>query len=143
MGYDIHITRKDQWFDDEGPEIALAEWTAYVTGDPEMRLDGYAQAKNGSGDTLRVENEGLSLWLGYSGHQDNGNMAWFDFRRGSIIVKNPDAEILKKMWSIAQALSAKVQGDEGELYGVDGSVVDAQHPVAVGINSKKPWWKVW
>jgi hypothetical protein len=129
MGYDIHITRKDLWFDNDGPEIELTEWIAYVNGDAEMRLDGFAEAMSGSGETLQVEGEGLSVWLGYSGHQENGNMAWFDFRRGSIVVKNPDTEVLKKMWSIATALSAKVQGDESELYGIDGNAVDAQSPV--------------
>jgi hypothetical protein len=143
MGYDIYITRKNLWFDDEGSEIELTEWIAYVTGDAEMRLDGFAETMSNSGDTLRVESEGLSVWLGYSGHQENGNMAWFDFRRGNIVVKNPDTEILKKMWSIATALSAKVQGDEGELYDVGGNAVDEQPPVSVGVNSKKPWWKVW
>jgi hypothetical protein len=37
------------------------------------------------------------------------------------VVKNPDTEILKKMWLIAQSLGAKVQGDDGETYGEDGS----------------------
>jgi len=31
-------------------------------------------------------------------------------------VKNPDDEIIRKMWSIAQALSARVQGDDSETY---------------------------
>jgi hypothetical protein len=35
-------------------------------------------------------------------------------------VKNPDTEILQKMWSLAQPLSAKVQGDDGELYDSSG-----------------------
>ena len=30
-------------------------------------------------------------------------MAWFDHYRGQIIVKNPDEEILEKMYLIAQA----------------------------------------
>ncbi|WP_207000839.1 hypothetical protein [Trinickia mobilis] len=122
MGYDIHITRKENWFDDE-PQINLEEWKALVASDTEMRLDGYAEAKVGSGAILRVEREGLSVWKAYSGHGANGNMAWFSFRGGDIVVKNPDAEILAKMWKIAQKLSARVQGDDCERYGADGSVV--------------------
>lgn len=50
-------------------------------------------------------------------------MAWFNFDRGDVVVKNPDAEILAKMWAIAQKLGARVQGDDGELYGANGNVI--------------------
>jgi hypothetical protein len=43
-------------------------------------------------------------------------MAWFDWHRGAIVVKNPDTEILDKMKQIAAALGAFVVGDEGERY---------------------------
>jgi len=42
-------------------------------------------------------------------------MAWFDHRQGQIIVKNPDDEILEKMYLIAKALHARVQSDDGEI----------------------------
>ncbi|TDA48105.1 hypothetical protein, partial [Burkholderia pyrrocinia] len=100
MGYDVHITRKTNWFDDE-PQIDIDEWRALVASDEEMRLDGYAEAKVGNGAVLRVESEGLAVWVAYSGHAANGNMAWFDFGSGDVVVKNPDAEILLKMWFIA------------------------------------------
>jgi len=124
MGYDVHITRKQDWFDEE-PQIKLAEWKAYLKADPSMRLDGYAEATTPSGDTLHYENEGLAVWTAYSRHQSNGNMAWFDFEIGNVVVKNPDQEILRKMWQIAQALGAKVQGDEGETYREDGCVLES------------------
>ena len=122
MGYDIHITRKTNWFEEE-PKIGCDEWQAVVASDDEMRLDGYAEAKVGCGAVLRVESEGLAVWTAYSGHAANGNMAWFDFRGGNVVVKNPNAEILGKMWAIAENLGARVQGDDGELYGPDGSVI--------------------
>ncbi|WP_332860384.1 hypothetical protein [Janthinobacterium svalbardensis] len=50
----------------------------------------------------------------------NGKRAWFSFYRGSISCNNPDAEIVGKMWRIAQQLSAVIQGDEGELYDEHG-----------------------
>jgi hypothetical protein len=122
MGYDIHITRKENWFDEE-PKISLDEWRAVVESDREMRLDGYAEAKVGSGAVLRVTSEGLAVWTAYSGHGANGNMAWFDFRGGDVVVKNPDAEILGKMWELAQKLGARLQGDDCEVYGADGCVI--------------------
>jgi len=39
---------------------------------------------------------------------------------GNVVVKNPDSEILRKMYVIAQSLSAKVKGDEWEVYRRDG-----------------------
>jgi hypothetical protein len=125
MGYDVHITRKDNWWDPEGPEISLAEWLAVVDADAEMRLDGYAEARLDNGRVLRTEREGLSVWTALSQHGQSGGMAWFLHSNGCVIVKNPDEEILRKMWSIAQALSAKVQGDEGEIY---DSSADATRP---------------
>ena len=120
MGYDVHITRKPHWWDENGPEIRLDEWIAVVRADRDMRLDGYAETRVGGGGVLRIENEGLSVWTAYSRHGENG-MAWFSFHHGNVVVKNPDCEILQKMWSLAQGLLAKVQGDEGELYDASGN----------------------
>ena len=116
MGYGVHITRRQSWFDKGGHEISLAEWTTVVATDPEMRLDGYAETTLGNGQLLQIENAGLVVWTAYSGHGKDGNMAWFGFWNGNVVVKNPDPEILRKMYRIAQCLSAKVQGDEGEIY---------------------------
>jgi hypothetical protein len=120
MGYDVHITRKRRWSDENGPEIPLDEWVAVVRADGDMRLDGYAETRVRDGRILRIENEGLSVWTAYSRHSENG-MAWFSFHHGNVVVKNPDPEILQKMWSLAQGLSAKVQGDEGEVYDASGN----------------------
>jgi hypothetical protein len=48
---------------------------------------------------------------------------WFDFSHGNIVVKNPDAAILRKMCEVAAALGARVQGDEGETYRPDGRIL--------------------
>jgi len=117
MGYDIYITRKVNWFDKDGKDISLSEWLAFVHSDPEMRLDGFAEAATPDGDTIRIESEGLSVWTAYSGHMKDSNMAWFDFRDGHVVVKNPDKEIRQKMHQIAQRLHGRVQGDDGEYYG--------------------------
>ena len=39
MGYDLHITRRASWADEDGPEIGLKEWAAYVASDAEVRPD--------------------------------------------------------------------------------------------------------
>lgn len=148
MGYDIHITRQQNWFDeDETKHISLKEWTDFVAADPDMRLDNYAEATTTNGDTIRVESEGLSVWTKYSGNGLNDNYAWFDYNRGNIVCKNPDDEIIHKMLDIAEQLQAKVQGDEGEVYGhsADGTIsykhlTDSHNKQAV---NQKPWWKFW
>src|SRR4051794_30235597 len=102
MGYELHITRAACWTESESAPIALAEWLALVARDPEMRLDNFAEAEV-EGGVLRVEGEGLAVWRAYSRHGAGGNMAWFDFRRGCVTVKNPDREIIGKMKQIAEA----------------------------------------
>ena len=116
MGYDLHITRTDDWFDGEETPIELDEWLAYIESDAEMRLDGYAEAKVEGEAVLRYENDGLAVWTAYSQLPEDGAGAWFDFRGGNIVVKNPDEEIIAKMKLIAADFSARVVGDEGEEY---------------------------
>lgn len=140
MGYDIHITRQENWFDeDANKKISLDEWKSFLVNDPEMRLDNFAEAVTTSGDQIRVESDGLAVWTKYSGNGLDGNFAWFDYSNGNIVCKNPDDEIIKKMLDIAQRLNAKVQGDEGELYEptVGKEITDKQ------LNQEKPWWKFW
>ncbi|HEY5746936.1 MAG TPA: hypothetical protein VIU12_12715 [Chryseolinea sp.] len=133
MGYDLHITRKEDWSDkDDLNEIKLTEWIDYVKGDKEMRLEGYAEAKFGNGEVVGYENNGLVVWTSYSKSGQGGNYAWLDFGSGNVTVKNPDQEIINKMIDIAGLLNAKVQGDDGETY--DTKKI---------IQEKKPWWKVW
>lgn len=45
MGYDLHVTRADDWTESESSPITLNEWLAYVQEDPEMRLDNVAVAR--------------------------------------------------------------------------------------------------
>ena len=99
-----------------------------------MRLDNKAEVRIAEGKTLRYENQGLAVWTSYSGNGVDGNMAWFDYRHGCIVVKNPDDEILRKMWFIASKMGAKVQGDDGEIYDEGGH---SPQPV----RHTRPCWK--
>lgn len=123
MGYDIHITRKQNWFDDEGDPIPLDEWLAHIRSDPEMRHDKFAETFTPDGTPIRTHSPGFGVWVGYSRHVEGKNMVWFRWFEGMIVVKNPDPEILCKMHRIASLLGARVQGDEGEFYGPDGEMM--------------------
>lgn len=142
MGYDIHITRKEDWSDEEGIEISLDEWKQYIDADPEMRLDGFAEAELPDGGALRVEDEGIAVWTKWSQHEIDGGMAWFNYFEDHISVKNPDEEIFKKMYQIAQALNAEVQGDDGEIYDANGKATyqDQEHN---SDSVEKKWWQFW
>jgi len=113
MGYDLHITRRKDWSDDE-PDISLAEWEAYVAGDPELQLTGIAETPTPDG-LLQYKNPGLAVWTAHPSGQ-----VWFDLRDGGIAVKTPDEVTIEKMVSIARRLNARVQGDDGETYSGGG-----------------------
>lgn len=115
LGYDVHITRAQHWTESELNPIHIEEWLSYIASDPEMRLDNSAEA-TAEGDLLRYDNDGLAVWIAFSGHGIDGNMAWFDYRQGAIVVKNPEEEILGKMKIMADALQANLIGDDGEFY---------------------------
>lgn len=147
MGYDVHITRADEWLDSDAKPITLEEWTAYVASDPDMRLDGFAETPLRGDGALRYESEGLAVWTAYSGHDKAGNMAWFDHRDSRIVVKKPDEEILQKMRSVANALHARVQGDEGEFYDQPGALESSKNHAGFPggkreqVRPRRPWWR--
>jgi hypothetical protein len=100
-------------------------------------MDGFAEAQTPNG-MLRAEKAGLAVWTSYSKNEEDGNVAWFYYSDGNIQVKNPDEEILIKMFQISLTLGAKVQGDEGELYNAVGSTNDYSSS-----GSSRKWWQVW
>jgi hypothetical protein len=112
MGYDVHITRKKEWFDEYGPRITEAEWQAYVSSDPEMAITGAVEHTNPQGETIRITLPLLTEWRRHS----SGSPVWFSYFEGNLSVKNPDDECLAKMRQVAARLQARVQGDEGEFY---------------------------
>ena len=107
MGYDLHITRRKQWTD-AGDDITASEWLNYVAGDAEMKLS----SKDGR------------YWAAWSGSSALPQ-PWLDWEDGTIYTKNPDEALVRKMCMIARALSARVQGDDGEFYGDDGNPLPA------------------
>jgi hypothetical protein len=124
MGYDLHITRRSQWSDDEGPEITLEEWKAYVESDAEVRPD----ADNGPTDFL------------WSAHPQEPWPLWWD--RGEVNTKNPDEATIRKLVAIAKRLSATVQGDDGEIYREDGTSyqLESSAPAQPGLLTRIASW---
>lgn len=144
MGYDLHIVRRHNWDDyEEESHITLAEWLDYVKTDGELELTEGYQVKI-PGESGAQNAPGFCEWSAYSKEKRPGYRPWFDYGYGSISTKNPDYEIIRKMIAIAEALQAKVQGDDGEFY--DEAAVVAMEAADAARNApaaEKPWWKFW
>lgn len=102
MGYDLHITRKEDWSDEDGPTISEAEWRRVIEEDPELRLDTETSCTMYDGEYV------FAAW--------NGEPGAFGYYNGEITTKNPTDAFIRKMVAIAKRLNANVQGDEGERY---------------------------
>ena len=125
MGYEIHITRKEIWHEENhNKDIPLGEWLRYVSGDNEMILADPDNPQSGDALWRREPKTEIVNYFSYN----HGN--------GDITVKNPDNEVIWKMINISTSLKAKVQGDEEECY--DESYFDRIKKPA-----KKQWWKFW
>ena len=117
MGYDLHITRKTDWFDEEGPEISREEWDALRKSDPELSIPA---------DVAPADPQ---MWATFEKYE--GAFYW---NRGEITSKDPERSVIVKMVALAHALGAQVQGDDGEVYGDDG----AAKPEERGPSAKEP-----
>ncbi|HYG73828.1 MAG TPA: hypothetical protein VEK08_02250 [Planctomycetota bacterium] len=109
MGYDVHITRAENWFDSEENAISHQEWKQYVNRDKELRPEGCIEFETDEG---LVEADVLA-W----GTEEDLALHWYS---GRITAKNPSPAGIAKMFQIAQHFNARVQGDEGEFYGASG-----------------------
>ncbi|MFF4401729.1 hypothetical protein [Streptomyces sp. NPDC001480] len=115
MGYDVHITRRTPWWEDEGEQITTQEWAAVVAADPELEMVQVARVSPRGQDTvLEYRHEWLAQMVTHPERDTHG--AWLDWGEGQIVVKHPDELLLKKMREIAGVLGARVQGDDCEYY---------------------------
>ena len=119
MGYELHITRKACWSDEDGPEIGEGEWRRLIEEDPELSLDQ---------DTECCLDEKPVVFAAWNG--EPGVLGWFG---GEISTKNPERPLIFKMVQIAERLRAKVQGDDGEEYPEALERADARR--------NTPWWR--
>lgn len=102
MGYDLHVTRKEYWSDDEGPEISQDEWIRYAMSDAEIQPD--------------PDNPGDENWIVVLG-TDSRPLWWSE--TGELYASNPPDEMIRKLVSVATALNARLLGDDDEIYRTD------------------------
>ncbi|MDB4213880.1 hypothetical protein N9741_03310 [Octadecabacter sp.] len=132
MGYNLYITRKDEWFDEHGVEIELDEWLAVIEEDPHLKPHAEMVATDPS----------AAVWV----NKDGGGRMWFWLDEGNIVGKNPRPDAVAKMHAISVLLDAKLIGDEGEHYDASGNASHPDFPAPeankAGTNAR-PWWKFW
>ena len=115
MGYELHIIRQND-YDDENDtsNITLEEWTKYAEADGELTLkNGYDSGFSGA--VVWQESPGFCEWIGHPMAAAD-TIPFFDYGLGIISAKYPDKHTIGKMIRIAQALNAKVRGDDGEYW---------------------------
>ena len=117
MGYDLHITRKKRWTDEEGL-IPVQEWLRIVASDPALVQD---------------PNDPNAAFFGDS------ELEWLTWNRGTIYTKNPSERIVNEMIRLASDLNAVVMGDDGEVYERGGKVNPAAAPRLW--ERVRNWWR--
>lgn len=122
MGWEVHLTRAEDWAASDERRIGVEEWLAVVEADPELRIDP------GNGPYFAV-------WSGACSYPEGG---WFDWTDGCITTKHPDRAILSKLLQLGEKLGAVVQGDDGEVYARPEDLPDDASP-----QTARPWWKFW
>jgi hypothetical protein len=102
MGYNLHITRAKEHWQEEKP-ITLDEWETLVVLRDDLRRDESREPSRGTT---------FYIWSGLSEHQE----PWLCWMDGRIDTKNPDRPIVEMMLQTAEQLNANVLGDDGEQY---------------------------
>lgn len=134
MGYDVHITRRENWFDFSGPAISRSEWFHLVSRDPSLTLAREVIVENKDGEKISLQEPTLTLWREWSVRKEGQTEALLWLSDGNIWAKDPDQEFRRKMFLIAGVLQAQVQGRDGEYYTASGAVVASR---------TKRWWTFW
>ncbi|MFC3903067.1 hypothetical protein SAMN05421749_104149 [Acinetobacter marinus] len=99
-GYELHITKKEFFYDESGACITLQDWENYVESNTSVKRDVFNSEYNYLVNTM--DEDIFPLW--YS--EDSCNLS----------TKNPSPNAIAKLIEIARDLEATVQGDDGEIY---------------------------
>ncbi len=120
MGYDLHITRAEDWIDSKQHPILESEWLNIVHTDPTLKIDTLSYS-NRQTEEGTIERQHPIAWMGHPDQTIVSPCFWYE--DGEIFRKSLDDPTLKKMIEIARKLNARVIGDDGEEYDeVEGKI---------------------
>lgn len=106
MGYDLHIVRTIHWSDSSSDPITKAEVDRLMASDPSLSWSASDHSDMQESDATIVR---------YFYIKWNGDSVFWWYR-SEIIGKNPTEQQIVKLAQIAQALNARLLGDDGERY---------------------------
>lgn len=101
MGYDLHITRAERWTESAETPIGYDEWVSYADATDSLLPAG----------TLHLNEDPLEQTI-YT-IQSGPRLHWW---RGEVVITGADQAQANKLRMHAEALAARLQGDDGELY---------------------------
>lgn len=101
MGYDLHITRAEAWYDSESAPITREEWEAFAHG--RLPVGGWATLHDGTRRPIfACTAAGVEVSL--------------DWHADVITIAGATLEAAQGLRWIADALDARLVGDDGEAY---------------------------
>lgn len=142
MGYDVFITRREIWSDEDGPDITLSDWLAYLSIDPSLQRDAQFDSGRGSSNGGYQEPTHV-IWTEWPG-QGDGKEARFYLEDGNVVAKDTDAAIRQKLFVMAHVLEGKLQGAKGETYNSIGeNDKKGRRRSKQAPGQEKSWWRFW
>ncbi len=116
MGYELHISRAEEYYDSAERPIPLIEWLSYAENNPALGVGG---------------------WLGWNEDRQpiyeytctDGNLMSLTWFEGAIEIKGHfDGDPYQEFGSIAEDLQAHLHGDDGERYTASGVLPPLDRP---------------
>ncbi|MFI7426662.1 hypothetical protein ACIBPB_06715 [Micromonospora sp. NPDC049836] len=108
MGYELHISRAEEYYDSEEHPIALDEWLSYAESNPALGVGGW----------LSWDEDRQPIYEYACTDGSLVSLTWFE---GAIEIKGHfEGEAYHEFGSIAEDLRANLQGDDGERYTASG-----------------------
>ncbi|HDI4959762.1 TPA: hypothetical protein PNO53_004177 [Salmonella enterica] len=123
MGWELHIVRTENWFDNASNPISSEEWLQLVNGHKELSID------SNNGDFFAV-------WSGQS-EQDE---PWLDWSDGRISTKHPDETLYCKMLQVAEKLNAIVVDEDNHKYLLPSDLINPSRATSLPTSKKQSLW---
>lgn len=142
MGYDLYITRKEDWSDVDGQDITLDDWMAYVSGDRSLRIDVERSAASDPRVASGAKEPSHVVWVDWPDREVGHQEAWIWLERGNLVATDADLKFRQKLFLIAVALDARLMGEGGEVYNSIGEP-EGKRSLLGPIVRKRRWWKFW
>lgn len=142
MGYDLFITRKEDWSDTEGQDITLDDWLEYVAMDPSLQIDADHAASADPRVASGAKEASHVRWLDWPDREVGVREAWIWLERGNLTSADPDLRVRQKLFLIADGLEARLMGENGEIYNSSGEPEGRLSRLG-SLGPKKRWWKFW